>query len=134
MQSAISHEVAVDTLDVTFLGNFSAMAPKKAETARGRPTGIYLTPDQIEVMADTLMTAVTYLRDSAKYMRENSLPKILVPASKVVDDHIPIAANFSARLYAEVGPASMAYKLGRKSRLELNQERHAKQKSRKASD
>jgi len=131
MQVTIFPEVAREIRDVTFSGNFSEMAAKKAATGRGRPMGIYLTPDQVDVMADTLQSAVTYLKDAAKHMREDNLPKILVSAAKVIDEHIPIAANFAAKLFAEVGPASMAYRLGRKSRLELNQERHAKQKARK---
>jgi hypothetical protein len=109
----------------TIFGGNSDM-PRKGTTSGGRPRSIKLSPDQVEIIADALKNASTFLMDSAKFMRENNLDGITLPAAKVMDEHLPALSTFSRRLFAEVGPAATQKALGRPTRLEANQQRYEK--------
>lgn len=119
--------------NATFFAKSSMAKKKTAETEMGRPRAIPLDPEQFEVIAKAMRDAAAHLSDVAKFMRENSLEKLLIPAAKVIDEHLPAVQSFSRRAWAEVGPAATANLLGRKTRIEINQEKHAKQKARKDS-
>lgn len=109
------------------------MAAKKIETQMGRPKAIRVTPEQFEIMSQALKDAATHLADVAKFMRENELETMLMVAAKMMDEHLPAAQAFARRAWAEVGPAATANRLNRRTRLQVNQERYAKAKSKKPS-
>lgn len=120
-------------VNATFFAE-SVMAKQQSVTKEtGRPRAIYVTPEQFEVMSTALKDAASHLADVAKFMRENKLPKMMMTAAKMMDEHLPAVQAFSRRSWAEVGPAATAYVLGRKTRIESSQEKYARRKSPKSS-
>ncbi len=110
--------------------NFSDMPRKKPVTdGMGRPRAIYVTPEQMTAMAAALKQSAEFLMDSAKFMRENNVDRVMLSAAKVFDEHLPAVQTFCRRAFAEVGPAATALALGRKTKTEHNQERHTKRKT-----
>lgn len=107
------------------------MPSRKAATPKGRPPSKGLTPEQFDILADQAADTSRHFRDVAKFMRENNMKTFMVQAAKVMDEHMPIAHSFSRRCLADVGPAATAFRLGRKTVLELNQEKHDRSKRRK---
>lgn len=105
---------------------------KAAETEMGRPRAIPMTAEKFEVIAAALKDAATYLGDTAKFMHDNSLSEFTLPAAKVMDEHLPAIQAFARRAFAEVGPALTSKQLGRKTKLEQNQQRHERYGKQKA--
>lgn len=95
----------------------------------GRPRAIPVSPEQMDQMAIDLNAVSLILAQTAKFCRENNLPLgFYMPAAKVFDEHLPAVLKFCRLAYAEAQPAATAKALGRKTKIERNQEKYDKRK------
>ncbi len=68
----------------TFFADDYGMLKKTLPSGRGRPPGVYLTPEQLEIVASMLSDAVTHLKDSENF--QNSA--LLLLSGTSTDDSI----------------------------------------------
>ena len=106
-------EDAPEIISRTFFQEYSGVAKK---AGAGRPSAIALTPEEFDEIVIALRESADHLADSAKFMRENELPRLTIPAAKLLDEHLPGVEAFSRKVYSEVGPALRSFRLGRKTR------------------
>ena len=122
----------IEDAGVWIAGHFFSGTAAVPAKNNGRPKAIGLTAEQFALLSDAVRDAAVYLADTAKFMKENELPTLTLPAAKFLDEHMPAVIKFSRNAFAESGPAATAHKLGRKTRLEHNQSRYVKAKTKKA--